>query len=208
MVYERIDKYTSSTAPAEPVSSNLSPLILRKFSSQAGASPSTSMRTNPSATNLYLESTSYRQGTQQLSFLPPPAIPHPSSTFPAQAARVPSAFSAADIRTSVTQDPHQRVNGKLLRSSSMTTTPMNPNGYWGEHFGHSHISGTEPRMFPGVVRESTRRGSIRQGSSSEHDTDGNAGPGSMGISGVKGKEHTTLDDILIEEQSENGNSAS
>ena len=63
-------------------------------------------------------------------------------------------------------------------------------------------------MFPGVVRESTRRESIRQGSSSEHDTDGTAEPGSMGILAMKGKEHIALDGALMEEQSENESSAS
>lgn len=209
MVYERIDKYTSSTASAKPVSSsNVSPLKLWKYSSQAGASPSTLMKNNPSTTNPYMDSTSYRQRIQKLSFLPPPAISHPSSTFPAQAARVPSAFSSVDIRTSATQDQQQRVNGKPLRSSSMTTTPVNPNGYWLEHFGHSRINGTEPRIFPGAVCESTRRGSIRQGISSEHDTDGLAGPRAIGISGMKGKEHTALDGALIKEQSENESGAS
>lgn len=62
----------------------------------------------------------------------------------------------------------------------MNATPVNPNGHWIEHFGHSHISGTEPRIFPGVVRERTRKGSILQGASSEYDLDGNAGQGTEG----------------------------
>ena len=64
---------------------------------------------------------------------------------------------------------------------------------------HSHIDGTEPRIFPGVVHERIRRGSMRQGSSSEKDVDGFMGIG-PGFSKLGFKEHTgDLDDTVAEE---------
>jgi AMP deaminase len=62
----------------------------------------------------------------------------------------------------------------------------------GEGYGDLHLSGSEPRIFPGVVSRTQRRGSkagmvARQGSMSETDGDGSVGKGSVGMSRGKGK---------------------
>lgn len=75
--------------------------------------------------------------------------------------------------------------------------------HWDDGISQSHISGAEPRIFPGVVHERTRRNSVRQGSSSEKDADGGALAG-MGLSKLSTREKETsgLEDPVLEEQAD------
>lgn len=72
-------------------------------------------------------------------------------------------YSNADVRSLELQRTG-RDHSRPATSSSMIMSPTQANST-------SWIDGTSqpPRMFPGVVHERTRRGSLRQGSSSEKD---------------------------------------
>ncbi len=64
-----------------------------------------------------------------------------------------------------------------------------------------HLSGSEPRIFPGVVSRTQRRDSkagmvARRGSASETDGDGSVGKGSIG--NVKGRGRGALDGSVDE----------
>ena len=98
--------------------------------------------------------------------LPPPAAAataHSTQTYPSRATRMPASYSNADVRSLDIQRTG-REHTRPVRSSSMIMSPSQANGT-------SWIDGTPPppRMFPGVVHERTRRGSLRQGSTSEKD---------------------------------------
>lgn len=73
---------------------------------------------------------------------------------------------------------------KLAGLARETTWPV-------DGYGDLHLSGSEPRIFPGVVSRTQRRDSkagqaIRQGSQSETDGDGSVGKGSIGMSRARG----------------------
>lgn len=88
---------------------------------------------------------------------------HSTQTRSPRAAPTPAAYSNADVRS---VDFHRtgRDHNRPARSLSMIMSSSQANGT-------SWIDGTSPppRMFPGVVHERTRRGSLRQGSNSEKD---------------------------------------
>jgi AMP deaminase len=74
-----------------------------------------------------------------------------------------------------------------------------------EGYGDLHLSGSEPRIFPGVVSRTQRRDSkvgqaVRQGSQSETDGDGSVGKGSVGKTRTKG--NTGLDGSVDEKVEE------
>ena len=91
------------------------------------------------------------------------AAAHSSQTCPSRAPRMPASYSNADVR-SLDLQRTGREHSRPVRSASMIMSPSQANGT-------SWIDGMPPppRMFPGVVHERTRRGSLRQGSSSEKD---------------------------------------
>ena len=95
----------------------------------------------------------------------PAAAMHSSQTNPLRASRMVVSHSNADVR-SLDLQRIGRDHSRPARSSSMITSPLQVNGT-------SWIDGTPPppRMFPGVVHERTRRGSLRQTSISEKDAD-------------------------------------
>lgn len=87
------------------------------------------------------------------------------------------------------------------RSSSLIISPYTAKDpHWDDRIPQSHISGTEPRIFPGVVHERTRRNSTRQGSRSEEDADGGtfAGLGLLKLS-TREKEMSGLEELVLEE---------
>jgi AMP deaminase len=74
-----------------------------------------------------------------------------------------------------------------------------------EGYGDLHLSGSEPRIFPGVVSRTQRRDSkvgqaVRQGSQSETDGDGSVGKGSVGK--TRAKANTGLDGSVDEKVEE------
>lgn len=78
---------------------------------------------------------------------------------------------------------------------------------WDDGISQSHVSGAEPRIFPGVVHERTRKNSIRQGSNSEKDADGGALAG-LGLSrlSTREKEISGLERPVLEERGNEGDS--
>ena len=77
-----------------------------------------------------------------------------------------------------------------MRNSSTITSPklagLGRETSWPvDGYGDLHLSGSEPRIFPGIVSRTQRRDSragqaVRQGSQSETDGDGSVGKGSVG----------------------------
>lgn len=93
----------------------------------------------------------------------PSAAMHWSQSNSSRAVCVPAYYPSADMNSRGLQCT-ERDHSRSARSSSIIVSPSQTNGT-------SWIEGTPPppRMFPGVVHERTRRGSLRQGSSSEKD---------------------------------------
>jgi AMP deaminase len=191
----RIDKYTSLANPATPTTAtsvkteqNTYPLLT------APASPTSSTKTIASSSSVAADSMpSYQQ-------------------FPAQAARIPINHSQTKL-DSHTQQPTQE-NGSPLqpttsidhaRKSSVVMSPklaeLAKETSWPvEGYGDLHLSGSEPRIFPGVVSRTQRRDSkagqaVRQGSQSETDGDGSVGKG-------RARGNTTLDGSVDEKTGE------
>lgn len=75
--------------------------------------------------------------------------------------------------------------------------------HWDDGISQSHISGAEPRIFPGVVHERIRKNSIRQGSSSEKDADYGAFAG-LGLSklSTREKDISGLEGSVLKEQAD------
>ena len=98
--------------------------------------------------------------TPQLQAPASPRLVMHSSTHLPTRTRIPASYSNSDVRGLDTQRARQSPSKPPARSSSMITST-------------SWIDGapSQPRIFPGVVHERTRRGSVRQGSSSEKDVD-------------------------------------
>ncbi|MCJ1388034.1 AMP deaminase [Xylographa bjoerkii] len=164
-----IDRYTVGATSTEPVSTTNLPPIPNYYQPQAAASPSISMRTNPSASYAYPEN----YNNEQQSRLPAAALPYSTPPYPIQSARV-RPYSNKDIRGIDTRFQQSSV-GQSARPSSATIVSLTPTNSWAEDLGKSHISGVEPKLFPGVVHERTRRTSSRQGSTSELDSGGFGG---------------------------------
>jgi AMP deaminase len=137
--------------------------------------------------------------------------------FPAQAARIPVSYSQTKLDTHPPQ-PQQEEGSPLqpttsrdhTRNSSIVMSPK-PAGVARETswpvdgYGDLHLSGSEPRIFPGVVSRTQRRDSkagqaVRQGSQSETDGDGSVGKGSVGKSRARG--NTALDGSVNERAGE------
>ena len=191
----RIDRYTAASVPAQAVStSNLPPPAPPNYQPQAPPSPLASMRTIPSTANFWPE---------------PPAIHHGQyqHLYPLSLARDSTRISGSQSNTDVrTYDGHhsQRTDNQPIRSSSLIMpSPTLSEQYWSDSVGHSHINGAEPRIFPGVVHERTRKGSIRQNSSSEHDSDA-AGSIGVGMSRLitSEKEEKSYDKAVLEDSEE------
>ena len=151
----------------------------RTESAQSGAPSSPSFSIREKTPGSALDSSA----RQRQPSLPGAALPHSTPAFPAQAARIPATHSTTDASSTVTpstaqeglqNQPQRRQSGSTLASpTGLGTAPTWPL----DELGHLHISGAEPRIFPGVVSRTARRGSVRQGSSSEKDDD--SGPASM-----------------------------
>ncbi|KAH8794493.1 hypothetical protein F5882DRAFT_288836 [Hyaloscypha sp. PMI_1271] len=137
--------------------------------------------------------------------------------FPAQAARIPATHSQTKLDSHPQQPPQE--NGSPLqptasrdntRNSSIVASPklagLARETTWPvEGYGDLHLSGSEPRIFPGVVSRTQRRDSkvgqaVRQGSQSETDGDGSVGKGSVGKTRAKG--NTGLDGSVDEKVEE------
>ena len=128
------------------------------------------MRTNLSVPSHKVELQGSRHSEQHLPCLPSPAIsdslgPH---KFPAQAARIPI-YPNAELQSPDPKQLQQGIINKATKKLPTSQTFVTLNGGWVDRLGQSHIDGTEPKMFPGIVHERIQRSSTRQESYSEHD---------------------------------------
>ena len=167
--FSMIERYTATSTSTEPVSTSNLPLPGQNIQqSQAAASPSASMRTNLSRTNLFQ---GYRTQTnfEQPLHLPVAALTHPTLHSPVIAARNQMSVQSKDERCRDTQWQQSNAN-QPTRPLSANITPLIQATSWTDDLEHSRINGIEPRMFPGVMHERTRRASTRQASGL--DTDG------------------------------------
>jgi AMP deaminase len=122
--------------------------------------------------------------------------------FPAQAARIPTSLSqvqldqqgfGSPIQPPTTRD-HTRQNSSVA-SPRLAGLGGRETSWPVEGFTALHISGSEPRIFPGVVSRTQRRDSlVRQSSMSETDDHGSAGTSRKG-----GNRTSMLVDGAVEE---------
>ena len=195
-----IDRYTAAATSTEPVSTtNLPPPRTYQNQTRATGSPSMSMRTNVSMSNLYLEDPD-QQGSNQLSRLPSAALPYATPSNVSQTHRVKASYSNKDLRgtdSRIQQGPGSQSG----RSSMANMLPLAPSTSWTPDLGQSYISGIEPKIFPGVVHERTRRASSRQGSRSENDTGGFGGYGSgMSRLAFQDTEESGPEEVMVEDE--------
>lgn len=81
---------------------------------------------------------------------------HPS---PAKLARLSGSHSNIDMQNGPQEDSRPGRSSSMILSRVATNSP-----YW-------HDQSVEPRIFPGLVHERTRRGSMKRESGSEYDAD-------------------------------------
>lgn len=199
-----IERYTAFSTPTERVSMNELPPS-RQFQGHAEGpqSPSTSLRVEPSVRDSVSE-----YPTPQHWPAPPQSpvtpVPHPPVVHPAQVARIPMSYSNVDT-TALNKQPTEQ-DRKPIRSSSMTTSTGTTSGHHlADAMGQMRIDGAAPRMFPGVVHERTRRGSVKQGSSSEKDAQrAAAATGEPPKAGTEGTSGQMLGTSVSEEGSVKG----
>ena len=104
--------------------------------------------------------------TQSNSIKPSLSLANPAYS-PGPVANIPPSHSNIDMKIPDWQS-HRHNAAKLSRSSSLVTSPAKTHNAYG--ISHSPTV-AQPRIFPGIVHERHRRGSIRQGSGSETDGD-------------------------------------
>lgn len=86
---------------------------------------------------------------------------HPS---PAKLARLSGSHSNTDMRNIDMQNVPQEDSRSGRSSSMILSRAVSNNTYW-------HDQSVEPRIFPGLVHEQTRRGSLKREGGSEYDSD-------------------------------------
>lgn len=201
LISPRIERYTGSSHSALSTL-NLNPSASAQSTLQAG-SPTASMRTNPSA---FLP---------DLMYLPNPAMPTQTATFPAQLARMNPSYSANDIPSlqsayiaAANASPEKRPN----RSNSLIFNPSavpqpSPEMLRGPVQGLQHrdsvsqLDGFEPRIFPGVVSGRRRRSSVARPGSGSLSESGDGG-GWAGKGAVDGAGAGVGEAALVEEPEE------
>lgn len=163
-----INRFTENAEVAQPVSSlNLPPgkAKARYRSLQEPPSPSASMKTNHSMSALYTASTHHTQSAMDSASN---AILYGSPLIHAQSLsqRHPPARDP-QIHDQNTYSPQ----GSQLTKLSPTMSAK-PDKWAATEAGvPSHIDGMEPRIFPGVVHERSRRRSLRKDTATEADLD-------------------------------------
>lgn len=158
-----IEKY--ATAAANATTPTITTSNKNEQETNQPPSPTSLMKTNASSASLAVDTTAQAQ---------------PYQPFPAQAARIrqnPSQVHLADDHPRTGSSSHPGNQSPLMHPSSNAITSPNTgirerdtSSSWPvEGFADLHLSGSEPRIFPGVVSRGQRRDSIRQSSISETD---------------------------------------
>ena len=124
------------------------------------------------------------------SILTSPSLTNSTHT-PNPAARIPASHSHMDVRIPDWQSHRHNAAG-LSRSSSLVTPSAKIHG---KHAISHSPTLAQPRIFPGIVHERHRRGSIRQGSGSE--TDGDSMTASGTLSDRKRPKSSDMDDVPL-----------
>ncbi|KAI9713302.1 MAG: hypothetical protein M1812_006661 [Candelaria pacifica] len=192
-----IERYTAPSNSASVTTSNLPPTQQSHFSSQAPPSTSASMRTNPSTTIPAFESSGQNQ--QPLAY-DSSTNSYSTPSFPAQAARLPISNTNHEMAGTHQHPGFRDESGRPRRSASTVSIsgPGQHQSWQTDGIGHSHISGAEPRIFPGIVSRQRKGSQQRQGSSSENDGSISAVVGSR-KSTLKDREAPILDEAVTEE---------
>lgn len=173
-----IARYTAAATPTPASASTVSQLPYAP--QHRSASPTSSLKTNASSSTMHLDSSSSQAPYQQ---------------FPAQAARIPHSLSQVHMESqNMGRDGHQSQPASSrdhTRANSTNVTSPNLQGLtretsWPvEAFGDMHLSGSEPRIFPGVVSRTQRRDSlVKRGSMSETDDIASAGTSRKSTTGT------------------------
>ncbi len=155
------------------------------------------MRTNPSATIPAFESQGqFQQPLGHDNF----TNPHPAPSFPAQAARLPISSSNLEMAGSTQYSSPREGSGRPRRSASTASIsgPAQHQPWQVDDLGQSHISGVEPRIFPGLVSRQRKGSQKRGGSSSESDGLTSVVGGSR-RSTLKEREGPVMDEAVMEE---------
>ncbi|KAI9702086.1 MAG: AMP deaminase [Candelina mexicana] len=180
-----IERYTAPANSTSITNTNLPSAQQTQLTSQAPPSASASMRTNPSATIPAFQCSGL---TQQPLGQDTSTTQYPAPSFPAQAASLPICSSSLE-----TTGLHQQLEardelGRPSRSASAASIsgPGQRQAWQADSMGLSHISGAEPRIFPGIVSRQRKDSQQRQRSSSEND----------GLtSAMEGSRKSTLEEI-------------
>lgn len=197
----RIAKYTTAAAPTPTSASTVAQIPYAPLHPQhpRPVSPTSSLKTNASGSTMLVDNAS--QAYQQ---------------FPAQAARIPQSHSQVHIDTQQTinqgregsQSQPATSRGHTRTNSASVTSPnlagLTRETSWPvEAFGDLHLSGSEPRIFPGVVSRTQRRDSVRKSSMSETDDVISLGTSRKGATTVtwkgKGRSKESMDGAVEEE---------
>ncbi|RDW88140.1 hypothetical protein BP6252_00172 [Coleophoma cylindrospora] len=154
-----IERYAAMAHPTQAPISTLNQEQLP--TSQAPASPTSSLKTNVSATTL-----------ETASHIPA------YSPFPAKSARIPTSHSHGQLHSDSPSKPHSQAS-QQASSPHIASTGIPREQSWPiDGFGDLHLSASEPRIFPGVVSRTQRRESgARKSSQSEMDTERSVGKG-------------------------------
>lgn len=195
---DRIARYTTAAAPTPASASTLSQLPYATLHPRP-VSPTSSVKTNASGSTMHQDNPS--QAYQQ---------------FPAQAARIPQSHSQVHIDSHQAginqgrdgQQSQPAISRGHTRTNSASMTSPNLAGLtretsWPvEAFGDLHLSGSEPRIFPGVVSRTQRRDSVRKSSMSETDDIASLGTSKKGAAtGTwKGRSKESMDGAVEEEE--------
>lgn len=96
--------------------------------------------------------------------LPAASLSYEGTTNRSPVARIPSSYSSKALETTP-------LPSRSALTSAIPPTAAPVNASRAEGFGKSHVSGLEPKIFPGIVHERTRRGSLRSSTKSEKDAE-------------------------------------
>lgn len=159
----RIERYTALATPAieTPIANERNPFFPGGQPGLRPPSPSSSMKASASVADL--------GASQQYQH------------FPAQAARIPPSHSQLHLDSHITSQPkgthspsgyatpNQQTQPNSLYNSPHSANKGRESSWPLEGFTDLHLSGSEPRIFPGVVSRKQRRDSIRKDSGTESD---------------------------------------
>jgi AMP deaminase len=181
----RIDRYASLVTPTTAISTGQALGEQVQYQpQQSPASPTSSMAANVSTSE---------------------PMSSPYQPFLAQAARLPPTHSSLNDLTAYNTNtsreiPRRQSQSNSLVSSTLLTGLMRDPSWPIDGFPDLHVSGSEPKIFPGALSRAQRRDSLareRKGSISENDDN-------LGMTFKRGKENSKskYDKLVMEDDKE------